>query len=89
MSPRKEISVANYLQEQYEDLAAHQIYLRSVMEEKYLELKADMDKRQAEVMRIVNALKDSVDGFHLHHQARGNASEFLLFVLTATLGGMF
>ncbi|KAF3631190.1 hypothetical protein FXO38_24072 [Capsicum annuum] len=72
--PRKDANVTVDLQEQYEDLAAQQNDLRMVMKEKHMEMKTELDKRQAELLRIVNALKDSVDGIHLHQQNRDNAS---------------
>ncbi|KAH0697641.1 hypothetical protein KY290_015524 [Solanum tuberosum] len=81
MGPRKNTETipeaAEYnVQEQFEDLAAQQLDLRSVMDERHQELRLDMDRRQVELMRLVQSLKDSVDGMRLHQQAkdRGAAS---------------
>ncbi|KAH0658016.1 hypothetical protein KY289_026764 [Solanum tuberosum] len=55
-------------QEQFEDLAAQH--------EQHQELRLDMDRRQVEMMQLVQSLKDSVDGMRLQQQAkeRGVAS---------------
>ncbi|WMV32511.1 hypothetical protein MTR67_025896 [Solanum verrucosum] len=81
MGPRKNTETipeaAEYnVQEQFEDLAAQKLDLRSVMDERHQELRLDMDRRQVELMRLVQSLKDSVDGMRLHQQAkeRGAAS---------------
>jgi len=67
MGPRKNTetipeAVEYNVQEQFKDLAAQQLDLRSVMDERHQELRLDMDRRQVELMRLVQSLKDSVDG---------------------------
>ncbi|KAH0646384.1 hypothetical protein KY284_034268 [Solanum tuberosum] len=58
------------VQEQFEDLAAQQLDLRSVTDERYQEVRLNMDCRKVEMMRFVQSLKDSIDGIRLHQQAK-------------------
>ncbi|XP_019239740.1 PREDICTED: uncharacterized protein LOC109219722 [Nicotiana attenuata] len=75
MGPRKVVDPANLdWQEQYEDLAAHQLDLRSILDQKIDELRADLDHRHAELLQVVEALKNSIDGIQLHQQSRDNSS---------------
>lgn len=56
------------LQEQYEDLAAQQLDLRAIMDQKHQEFRDDMDRRQTELIQMVSALKNSFDGMQFHQQ---------------------
>jgi len=51
-------------------LAAQQLDLRSVTDERYQEVRLNMDCRKVEMMRFVQSLKDSIDGIRLHQQAK-------------------
>lgn len=46
------------------------------MDQGHQEMHEDMDRKQAELLTIVHALKDSWDGVHLHSKSRDTASGF-------------
>ncbi|XP_019263582.1 PREDICTED: uncharacterized protein LOC109241311 [Nicotiana attenuata] len=74
MRPRKVVDPANLdWQEQYEDLAAQQLDLRLILDQKTDELRADLDHRHAKLLQVVEALKNSIDGMQLHQQSRDNS----------------
>ncbi|MCE2055693.1 hypothetical protein HAX54_043196 [Datura stramonium] len=58
------------VQEQLEDLAAQQAYLRALMEQKNRELREDMDCGKHELMQV---LKSSPDGVQLNQHSTCNA----------------
>ncbi|KAJ8543430.1 hypothetical protein K7X08_005953 [Anisodus acutangulus] len=78
MTPRKIDMTLGALaanpQEQFEDLVAQQLELRTIMNQRHQEMRNDMDRRQAELLQMVNAIKDSLDGVHLHQRSKETSS---------------
>ncbi|OIS96378.1 putative receptor-like protein kinase [Nicotiana attenuata] len=53
---------------------AQQLDLRASMDQMHQQLKEDMDHRQIELVQLVSALKSSLEGMHLHQQAKDGSS---------------
>ncbi|XP_075103528.1 uncharacterized protein LOC142178099 [Nicotiana tabacum] len=62
------------LQDQYEDLEAQQLDLRAEMAQKQQELRDKLDKRHAELLQMVSAIKNSFDGLQLSQQSKDTTS---------------
>ncbi|MCD7448460.1 hypothetical protein HAX54_042594 [Datura stramonium] len=73
MAPRKTTdttpeNVKSNVHEQFDDLAAQQMNLCTLVEQNHQELKMDMDQRQTKMLHMIQALKTFLDGLQLHQK---------------------